>query len=46
MQIWNACQGIDWPALEVMAEIHGVSDIETLVAELMAVRGFMEVRDE
>lgn len=45
MQIWNACRGIDWQALDMLAEIHGVSDIETLVAELLAVRSFQESLD-
>jgi hypothetical protein len=42
MQIWNACRGIDWQALDLLAEIHGVSDVEILIAELLAVRSFQE----
>lgn len=42
MQIWNASRGIEWPALDVLAEIHGVTDIEVLIAELLAIRSFQE----
>ena len=42
MQIWNACRGIDWQALDLLVEIHGVSDVEVLIAELLAVRSFQE----
>ena len=45
MQIWNACRGIEWQALDVLAELHGVTDVETLIAELLAVRSFQEAQN-
>lgn len=32
--------GIDWAALPVVAEMLGVNDIEALIADLVAIRGF------
>ena len=42
LQVWNACRGIDWHALPILAEIHGVTDVELLIVELMTIRGFQE----
>lgn len=42
LQIWNASAGIDWAALDVLTEIYGVTDIEILIAELLAIRAFQE----
>lgn len=37
--IWNAMGGqIDWSAVEILAEIHGVIDIPLLVEQLIAIR--------
>jgi len=45
LRIWNEARGLDWKALDVLTEIHGITDIETLVAELTAVRDFQEQLD-
>lgn len=45
LTIWNECRGIEWEALPVLAEIHGVSDIETLIVELIAIREFQGALD-
>jgi len=42
LQIWNEARGIDWQALDLLAEIHGCGQPEILVAELLAIRNFME----
>ncbi len=42
MQIWNQARGLDWAAIELLAEIHGCGDPEVLVAELFAIRAFVE----
>jgi len=45
LTIWNECRGLDWQALPLLVEVHGVTDIETLIAELVAIREFMGERD-
>ncbi len=45
MRIWSESRGLDWQALPLLAEVHGVADIETLIAELIAIREFLEDRD-
>jgi hypothetical protein len=42
MQIWNQARSLDWQAIDLLAEIHGASEPEVLVAELFAVRAFVE----
>jgi hypothetical protein len=46
VQIWNECGGIDWSALPIMVEMHGITDVETLVAELLAIRDFQGTLDD
>ncbi len=39
IRIWNAMGGqIDWSALPILAEIHGIDDIEMLSEQLIAIR--------
>lgn len=39
MQVWNTMGGvIDWSALPILAEIHGITDIELLVEQLVTIR--------
>ena len=45
LKIWNECRGLDWQALPLLVEVHGVSDVETLIAEMVAIREFMGERD-
>lgn len=45
VRIWNESEGLDWQALPLLAEVHGVTDIETLIAEMVAIREFMGARD-
>jgi len=46
LKIWNDCRGIDWQAIDVLAEVYGTTQPEFLIAELMAIRSFMEsIRD-
>jgi hypothetical protein len=35
-------RSIDWPAIDILAEIHGCSQPEILIAELLSIRNFME----
>lgn len=41
---WNIMGGLDWQALDVVAEMLGVLDIETLITQLVAIRE--SARDE
>jgi len=41
-KIWNTCRGLDWQALPLLAEIHGVEDIEMLIEELVIIREFQD----
>ena len=45
LRVWNEAQGIDWQALELLTEAHGISDIEILIAELLAIRDFLAERN-
>lgn len=36
MRIWNVTGGIDWLALPILAELHGVPDIERMIDALLA----------
>ena len=40
IRAWNHMGGIDWLALETVAEIIGFKDIELLIAQLGAIRDF------
>lgn len=44
VRIWNESQGLDWNALDVLVEVHGITEVEILLDELMAIRGFMEAQ--
>jgi hypothetical protein len=35
---------IEWPALEILAEVYGVEDIEMLIRALLAIRQYKESR--
>ena len=35
---------MDWNALDVLVEVHGITEVEILLDELMAIRGFMEAQ--
>jgi hypothetical protein len=45
VRIWNESQGLDWNALDVLVEVHGITEVEILIDELMAIRGFMEAQN-
>lgn len=45
VRIWNEAQGLDWNALDVLCEVHGITEAEILLDELMAIRGFMEAQN-
>lgn len=38
--------GIDWQALPVIAEIYGIEDIETFIAQLVAIRDWQRAQQE
>jgi len=45
VRIWNTMGGqIDWSALPVLCEVHGVDDVERLIRELIAIRAFMDMK--
>lgn len=33
---------MDWAAIEILSEIYGVTDIDILIVELLAIRKFQE----
>ena len=35
---WNLMSGIDWLALDAVAEMLGIVDIETLITQLVTIR--------
>jgi len=35
---WNLMGGIDWLALDVVAEMLGITDLETLITQLVTIR--------
>ncbi len=41
---WNIMGGLDWNAIDVVAEMLGILDIETLITQLVAIRD--STRDE
>jgi hypothetical protein len=45
VQIWNAAKGLDWQALDLLVEVYGCSEPEILIAELLALREFMEKKN-
>lgn len=44
LRIWNEARGLDWQALPLLIDMHGITDIDTLLAELVAIREFLEER--
>jgi len=38
VQAWNMLGGLEWSGVEIVAEVLGVEDIETLIAQLVALR--------
>jgi len=38
IKAWNTMGGLDWAALPLVAELHGVQDLDTLVTLLVAIR--------
>lgn len=38
IRAWNLMGGIDWAALPIVCEMLGVSDVETLITQLVAIR--------
>jgi hypothetical protein len=45
LTVWNECRGLDWQALPLLVDVHGITDIETMIAELVAIREFFGGRD-
>lgn len=41
MAAWNLMGGLDWAALPVVVELLGVSDVEQLIVQLVAIREHM-----
>ena len=35
---WNLMRGIDWLALDAVAEMIGITDLETLITQLVTIR--------
>lgn len=44
LRIWNESRGLDWQALPLLIDVHGITDVDTLLAELVAIREFLEER--
>jgi hypothetical protein len=43
VEVWNAMDGaIDWPSVPVLAQIHGIDDIELLGWWLVEIRAAMK----
>lgn len=38
IRAWNLMGGIDWAALPVVAELYGITDIDLLIHQLVAIR--------
>lgn len=38
IRAWNLMGGIDWAALPVIAELYGITDIDILIHQLVAIR--------
>ena len=45
VRIWLEANGLDWQALPLLVEIHGITDVDTLIAELVAIRNFQDSLD-
>lgn len=45
LRVWNESRGLDWQALPLLVEVHGISDVDMLIAELVAIRTFQESLD-
>ncbi len=46
LSAWNLMGGLDWQALPIVAEMIGVTDIETLVVQLVAIRDWQRDNPE
>lgn len=40
LAVWNDCRSIDWQALPVLVELHGITDIDMLISDLFVIRDF------
>jgi len=40
VKAWNLLGGLEWPGIEAVAEMLGITDIETLVWQLVAIRNW------
>lgn len=38
VQAWNLCGGMEWGAIELVAELLGITDLEWLVVQMAAMR--------
>ena len=45
VSVWNLMGGLDWNALEVVAEMLGVRDIDRLVRDLVTMRDHFKAED-
>lgn len=45
VRAWNWMDGLDWQAIEMVAELLGVRDLEALVADLVVIRDWRKNRD-
>lgn len=45
VRVWNESRGLDWQALPLLIELHGITDIDTFIAEMVAIRNFQESLD-
>lgn len=46
VQIWNVMNGLDWSALPVLVELHGVTDIEALLDALLWIYEYQRRRSQ
>lgn len=42
IDVWNMIGGLNYPALPLAVEYYGISDVEMLLAELMAIRDHVD----
>lgn len=44
MRLWNVMEGINWTALPLLVEFHGVRDAEQLVDALLVIQDYQHQR--
>lgn len=45
VRAWNLMGGIDWSALPIVADMIGITDLETLITQLVTIRDWQREND-